>query len=164
MPSFHRTLERLSIHATDELKRMVQRLGGAYALDHFEVTVDQVHSGGQYVLLRIWFMHRPIWEQRLHVPGLNAGYVTTQDQTLANIVTHVMKEHLDLVAQMHHAWLDRQFPNSIKEVRMERNLETDTKMICVIFKNGHKAIGPESDVKKDIFLARCAMIYDLPPI
>lgn len=141
---------------------MVHRLGGDYAMEHFEVTVDQAHD--QYVHMRIWFEHRPIWERKIHVPVLNTGYVDTQDQGLQNIVTHVMKEHLDLKSQLHHAWLSQYFPNSIKSVGMEFNLETQTKMICVTFKNGHKAIGPESDVKKDIFLARCTMIYDLPPI
>lgn len=79
-------------------------------------------------------------------------------------VTHVARQNLSLVAQMHWARLDRLFPKSIKVVDIERNEQSLNHKLLVRFKNGHTAECYEKDAKDDLFTAQCAMLYNLPPL
>jgi hypothetical protein len=79
-------------------------------------------------------------------------------------VTHVARQNLSLVAQMHWARLNALFPKSIKNVGLERNEATLEHRLVVHFKNGHVAECIEKEAKDDLFTARCAMLYNLPPI
>jgi len=153
----------LSQHGIEFLKELVRELDGEYALEHFDVTVDQFRDG--YVLMGVEFRGNQIWKQRVHVSGLTAGGgCDMSDEKLRETVTTTMRSHLNLVAQMHHARLDKLFPGSIQDVTMGYNPETAQKTVHVKFKNGHVAEGPEFEAKQDIFLARCMMLYNLPPI
>jgi hypothetical protein len=163
MPTLHRTLQRLSQHANEYLKSLVRELDGEYALEHFDVCMDQLMDG--YVMMTVEFRGNQIWKQRIHVKGLTAGNgVDMADEKLRDTVTTTMRSHLNLVAQMHHARLDKMFPGAIQDVTMGYNPEKAQKTIHVKFKNGHVAEGPEFEAKQDIFLARCMMLYNLPPI
>lgn len=79
-------------------------------------------------------------------------------------LTPFMKKNLSLAAQLLHARLDKQFPNAIQRVETEHVPSTCTKNFKVVFKNGHFAETPEHESKSDLFLARCMMLYDLPPL
>lgn len=163
MPTLHRTLQRLSQHAIELLRELVRELDGEYALELFDVTVDQ-HKDG-YATMAIEFKGNQIWRKHMHVAGLTAGGgCDMSDEKLRETVSNTMRSHLSLVAQMHHARLEQMFPGSIQEVTMGYDMEKALKTIHVKFKNGHMAEGPEFEAKQDIFLARCAMLYNLPPI
>lgn len=163
VPTLHRTLQRLSQHGIEVLRGLVRELEGEYALEHFDVTVDQ-HKDG-YATIAVEFKGNQIWKKHMLVPGLTAGDgVNMSDEQLRDRVTTTMRSHLSLVAQMHHARLDKLFPGSIQEVTMGYDPEKAQKTLHVKFKNGHVAEGPEFEAKQDIFLARCTMLYNLPPI
>jgi hypothetical protein len=79
-------------------------------------------------------------------------------------VSHVARQNLSLVAQMHWARLDRMFPKAIKNCELERNLDTMRHRLIVTFRNGHVADCFEDEAKDDLFTAKCIMLYDLPPL
>lgn len=163
MPTLHRSLQRLSQHGVEVLRELVRELEGEYALDHFDVTVDQSKDG--FATIAVEFKGNRIWKKHMAVRGLTASMGTElNDDELRKTVTNTMRGHLSLVAQMHHARLEQMFPGCIQEVTMGFDLEKALKTIHVRFKNGHVAEGPEHEAKQDIFLARCAMLYNLPPI
>ncbi len=83
---------------------------------------------------------------------------------LAEAVTHVARQNLSLVAQMHWARLNNLFPNSIKDVQLERNMATLDHKLIVKFRNGHEAECLEKEAQDDLFTARCSMLYNLPTI
>lgn len=115
------------------------------------------------VVVRIWFNCEEVWSRSISVSGLYDEF-RMDDKELRQVISETMKAHLDLAAQLHFARLSQKFPSAITNVSMAYDATTNTKMIQVLFKNGHKAIGPESEAKSEVFLARCAMLYDLPPI
>lgn len=116
-------------------------------------------------MMGVEFKGNQIWKRMVPINGLTAGNgVDMSDEELRDKVTNTMRSHLNLVAQMHHARLDKLFPGSIQEVTMGYSPEKALKTIHVKFKNGHMAEGPEHEAKQDIFLARCTMLYNLPPI
>lgn len=162
MPSLHSALVRLSQHAFTYLRDTVRELEGEYALEHFDVTFDHGHA--ETVVMQIEFKGAVVWKRSFNVKGLSTDGVHIGDDALRDAVTNTMKAHLNLVAQMHFARLDQMFPKSISEVTMGYDIEKDQKLVIVAFKNGHKAIGPEHEAKTELFHARCAMLYDLPPI
>lgn len=101
--------------------------------------------------------------------GINAHWVMDigDYDSMANLektVTHVARQNLSLVAQMHWARLDRMFPGSIKNVGLERNEATLQHRLVVVFKNGHIADCIEKEAHDDLFTARCSMLYNLPPL
>jgi hypothetical protein len=164
MPTLHRTLQRLSQHGVGVLKDLVRELDGEYALEHFDVTIDQARNDG-FVIVAVEFRGNQIWKKQMEVRGLTAGNGSDMsDDKLREVVTNTMRSHLNLVAQMHHARLDKLFPGSIQDVTMGYEPHRALKTIHVKFKNGHVAEGPEHEAKQDIFLARCMMLYNLPPI
>lgn len=163
MPTLYCTLQRLSQHANEYLKSLVRELDGEYALEHFDVTFDQYRD--DYVIMAVEFHWEQIWKKQVHVRGLTAGGgVDMSDDELRDVVTTTMRSHLNLVAQIHHARLDKLFPGSIQEITMGYDPEKAQKTLHVKFRNGHSAEGPEFEAKQDIFLARCMMLYNLPPI
>jgi len=135
----------------------------AAIMDHLDVTADIQNQ--QYLTLAVTFMNKQIWKKQLPITRSQIEYrEQMSDSKLESTITNTMRNHLNLVAQMHHAWLDKHFPNSIAEVTMGYDPQKAQKTIHVRFKNGHVAEGPENEAKQDIFLARCTMLYDLPPI
>lgn len=85
-------------------------------------------------------------------------------EDIEKTVTHVARQNLSLVAQMHWARLDRLFPKSIRNVELERREVDLNHRLVVTFKNGHVADCLESEAKDDLFTARCTMLYNLPPL
>jgi len=163
MPTFHRTLARLSQHAFTQLREQARELDSEYALDNFDITFDEDRTPGR-VMMNVEFRGKVIWRGSVAVPGLTSDGVHMPDEGLRDAVSNTMKAHLDLVAQMHFARLEQMFPKSIDTVTMGYDPQKDRKLIIVKFKNGHVAQGPESEAKTELFHARCAMLYDLPPI
>jgi hypothetical protein len=153
----------LSQHANYFLKELVRELEGEYALDYFEIMFNQSHDG--FAEMVVEFRGKRIFQKQIAIRGLTASNgVDMSDDDLRSVVTNTMRSHLNLVAQMHFARLEPMFPGSIAEVTMGFSPATHQKTVAVKFKNGHIAEGPEHEVKSDLFLARCIMLYDLPPI
>lgn len=163
MPSLRRTIERLSQHAFVQLRELAKELDGEYALEHFDITFDE-YAGPDKVKMNVEFRGNVIWRGLVPVNGLSSDGVSMADNELRDTVSNTMKAHLNLVAQMHFARLEQMFPKSIDSVHMGYDPAKDRKMLHVKFKNGHVASGPESEAKSELFHARCAMLYDLPPI
>lgn len=84
-------------------------------------------------------------------------------ETLMEKINLVMQGNLSLVGQMHFVRLHKVFPNSIRDVTVVYNADKHEKIIHVEFKNGHVAEAPEAEAKTDLFIARCSMLFDLPP-
>ena len=74
----------------------------------------------------------------------------------------LLNSSANLRAELHFFRLHKLFPDRIKEVLMQRRVETDDDLVCVIFKNGHKVVRPEEETTSDEFMALCGMLYDLP--
>lgn len=131
-------------------------------LDHADVTADYV-NGRQQVAVSVLFQNKVIWSKEF---GLSADEVerTMSDLELEQTISRTLKGHLNLIAEMHKARLEQMFPKSIDNVVMGYDPAKDIKTISVKFKNGHVAHGPESEARTELFHARCAMLYDLPPI
>jgi len=136
-----------------------------WLLEHADITADYI-KGRSCVRIQLLFKNKPIWIRELAMSAnqieLREGGMT--DEKFESTITNTMRSHLNLVAQMHFARLDQLFPNSIAEVTMGFDPTTNTKTLNVKFKNGHVADGPEAEAKGEFFLAKCAMLYDLPPI
>ena len=107
-------------------------------------------------------MNKVVWKRE--IPISEYDVLTMKDDRFEEIITAAMRANLSLVAQMHFARLDQMFPKAIKDVRMNYDPDKRTKVVVVEFKNGHVAEAPEAEVNTDLFTARCAMLYDLPPI
>ncbi len=100
--------------------------------------------------------------------GISAHWIVdlggSPKMSLEEKATHVARQNLSLVAQMHWARLDRLFPKSIRNVELERREVDLNHRLIVTFKNGHVADCLESEAKDDLFTARCTMLYNLPPL
>lgn len=133
-----------------------------WLLEHADVTADYV-NGRNEVMVKLLFQNKEIWEKRI---AITADQVerTMDDEDLEKTISRTLRAHLNIVAQMHFARLELLFPKSIAEVTMGYDSRLAVKTIHVKFKNGHVAEGPESEAKTELFHARCAMLYDLPPI
>lgn len=147
-----------------ELRRVAKREPEVAAImEHLDVTADIQNT--QYLTLAVTFMNKQIWKKQVPITRNQIEYREhMSDDKLEQTVTNTMRNHLNLVAQMHHARLDKHFPNSIAEVTMGYDPQKAQKTISVRFKNGHVADGPEAEAKSEFFLAKCTMLYDLPPI
>lgn len=135
-----------------------------WLLEHADLTADYV-NGRQGIKVSLLFRNKPIWTRILPISA-NQVEIPSQmsDEKFEQTISNTMRSHLNLVAQMHFARLDQMFPNSIAEVTMGYSPERAEKTIIVKFKNGHVADGPEAESKSEFFLAKCTMLYDLPPI
>jgi hypothetical protein len=165
MPSLQRSLVGINSILYRELrKQSLVHPEGILFLDNAEITADYIKHR-QAVGVTLSYRGKMIWKREIPVTANEVEFSSQMsDKDLIDQVTSTMRKHLNLVAQMHFARLEPMFPNSIEEVTMGFNPDTHTKTIHVKFKNGHVAEGPESEAKQDIFLARCAMLYDLPPL
>lgn len=146
-----------------ELRRVAEREGpeGAALLDMSEFCLD-THTG--HAVLSLWFARDKVWEQRLPISKgqLDGGAISIEEAE--KCVLQVMRDTLSLVGQKEHTRLNARFPKSIVRVEVEYMMATRERNFTVFFKNGHIAEGTESEIHTDHFLARCAMIYDLPPL
>jgi hypothetical protein len=165
MSSLQRSIVGVVRLLNQELQRLtLQEPEGKDFLEHAEITADYV-NGRQAVGIILSYRNRQVWRRLLPISANQVEFSSNMsDEKLYNTITDTMRKHLNLVAQMHFARLDPMFPNSIDEVSMGYDPTTNSKTVQVKFKNGHVAEGPESEAKLDIFLARCAMLYDLPPL
>lgn len=165
MSSLQRSLVGINSLLYNELrKRSLEEPEGALFLDHAEITADYIKHR-QAVGVELSYRGKVIWRKELPITANDVEFASKMsDKDLMETVTSTMRKHLNLIAQMHFARLEPMFPNSIDEVTMGFDPKSNTKTIHVKFKNGHVAEGPESEAKQDIFLARCAMLYDLPPL
>ena len=147
-----------------ELRRLCEQEPDlAAAREFIDVTADIYNQ--QYLDISVTFRNNEIWKKRLPITRSQIEMSSEMsDKALEDQVTTTMRKHLDLVAQMHFARLEQMFPKSIDTVTMGYDPAKDQKLVIVKFKNGHVAQGPESEAKTDVFHARCAMLYDLPPI
>lgn len=146
-----------------ELRKIAEREGpdGAYLLQQCEFCVD-LHTG--MAVLSLQFGRDVVWKQQLPI---SKGQVENGSITVAAMEKHVieaMRKTLSLVGQVEHSRLNGHFPKSIERVEVEYLPATNEKNFKVFFKNGHMAEGTEAEIRTDYFMARCTMIYDLPPL
>jgi hypothetical protein len=135
---------------------------GRYLLEFAEITADYVNCR-QMIRIALAFKGNELWVRTLPMSASQVEFQMT-DKEFADKITTTMRSHLNLVAQMHYARLEPMFPGSIAEVTMGYRHDIAQKTVHVKFKNGHIAEGPEHEAKSELFFARCAMLYDLPPI
>lgn len=147
-----------------ELRRMAEREPDvAAAHEHLDTTADIYNQ--QYLKIAVTFKGKEVWAKQIPITRSQIEFRSEMaDKEFESKITNTMRSHLNLVAQMHHARLEKMFPNSIQEVTMGYDPQKAEKTIHVKFKNGHVAEGPECEAKQEIFHARCAMLYDLPPL
>ena len=163
MPTLRRTIARVVNVLFAELRRVAKQEGpeGEYLLSVSDITADYI-KGRQAIKVELLFMNKVVWKRE--IPISEYDVMTMKDDRFEEIITAAMRANLSLVAQMHFARLDQMFPKAIKNVRMNYYPDKRTKVVVVEFKNGHVAEAPEAEAKTDLFTARCAMLYDLPPI
>lgn len=146
-----------------ELRKIAEREGpeGVYLLERAEFTVDYA---GSDIVLALQFGRDVVWKQRLSIKRYdieeNKISVTEMEQRIVD----TMRKSLSVVGMAEHARLDAQFKKSIERVEVEYRPDIHEKNFKVFFKNGHVAEGTESEIRTDYFMARCTMIYDLPPL
>jgi hypothetical protein len=163
MPSLHLTIHRITSLANREFVRAAQDLDEvdrAEVLNNAQITADYVGSG---VELEIVFMNFYLFKRVLPL----TIYMVENEmgrEDVEKTVTTTMAAHLNLMTQMHFARLAHMFPRSIAHVSTEYDHRSAQDMLIVEFRNGHKAIGPVSEAKTELFHARCAMLYDLPEL
>lgn len=146
----------------DVLLREIERMASADAAQHPDIWQ--------------WFKYKadlsvdPVGDHKIRVDltggGINAHWIMDIKGIgdLEQRVTHVARQNLSLVAQMHWARLDTMFPKAIRNCEIERNEATLDHRLIVTFKNGHVADCFEREAKDDLFTARCSMLYNLPPL
>ena len=134
---------------------------GEYLLSVSDITADYI-KGRQAIRVELSFLNKVVWTRE--IPLSESDVMTMDDSRFEEKITAAMRANLSLVAQMHFARLEQLFPKAIKDVRMSYDPVKHTKVVVVEFKNGHVAEAPEAEAKTDLFTARCAMLYDLPPI
>lgn len=83
---------------------------------------------------------------------------------VTKVLSVAMQGNLSLVGQMHFVRLQKYFPKAIRDVAVLFDEKLHQKIIQVQFKNGHVAEAPEAEAKTDLFLAKCSMLFDLPPL
>ncbi len=163
MPSLHLTIHRITSLANREFVRAAQDLDAEdrnEVLIKAQITADYVGSGVQ---LEIVFLNFYLFRRILPL----TIYMVENEMSRAdveNTVTTTMAAHLNLMTQMHFARLAHMFPRSIAQVTTEHDAEKNIDLLVVEFRNGHKAVGPVSEAKTELFHARCAMLYDLPQL
>jgi hypothetical protein len=171
MSSLRRSLEGVAQVLLDELRRAAAAEGpdGVYFLEHADITADYI-DGQEAIRVGLSYRNKEIWARKIpmsryQVEGVKySGKPAVTDDKFRETISNTMRAHLNLVAQLHYARLAQVFPDSIADVALSYDPETMQKTLCVKFKNGHVAEGPESEAKSEVFLARCAMLYDLPSI
>ena len=163
MPTLRRSISTVVQLAWAELRAIAIAEGddALRMMDFLDITAD--YKGNGKVELVIEFNKEVIWRNRLPISRTNVDVPSTMtDEKLQSTLSVHMRKQLSLVSQMHHARLDKLFPNSIKEVKLGYDPAKAEKLVIVIFKNGHTAEACEAESKTDLFTARCAMLYDLP--
>lgn len=166
MSSLQRSIAGVAQVLNTELVRAAKAEGpeAQFLLDHAEITVDYIKRR-EALRIALSFKGSELWVRELPMTAMQVELQSVMsDKSFEEKITTTMRSHLNLVAQMHYARLEPMFPESIAEVTMGFDPETHTKLVCVKFKNGHVADGPEHEAKSDFFLAKCTMLYDLPPI
>lgn len=137
---------------------------GMWLLEHADITCDYI-DGRTGIRVALSFKGNELWVRKLSLSATQVEFGSTMsDKKFEETITTTMRNHLNLVAQMHYARLEPMFPNSIAEVTMGFDMDSHEKTVIVKFKNGHVADGPEREAKSEFFLAKCTMLYDLPPI
>lgn len=145
-----------------ELKAIAEREGpeAIAAVPYFEITVD--HESAQQVMRVQIEIHKTcVYQFRLAVSSI---YEAMSDGELENRVSAVMRNNLSILGQLHYVRLHKLFPHAIRDVQVEYDATQDLKVVKVLFKNGHIAEAPEHESKTDLFIARCSMLFDLPPL
>jgi hypothetical protein len=142
-------LREIAVSEGDDAMRM---------MDYMDITAD---IRGPRLEVNVEFNKEIIWRGRMAVTSSEVEYDMSDEKLQSTLSVH-MKKQLSLVSQMHHARLDKLFPNAIKEVKLGYDPAKAEKLVIVIFKNGHQAEASEAESKTDLFTARCAMLYDLP--
>lgn len=159
------TLANIVNAAYAELREIAKKEGpdGELLMYQCEFTAD--YAAGGSVLLQLQFGRDVVWKQQI------TGITRTQIEMgmtytdMAVKVTEAMRKTISLVGQVEHARLNQEFPQSIARVEVEYIPAQADYQYRVFFRNGHiaEAIG-KREVRDDLFKARCAMIYDLPPL
>lgn len=166
MSSLQRSIAGVAQVLNTELVRAAKAEGpeAQFLLDHAEITVDYIKHR-QSIRVALSFKGNELWVRELPITATQVELASVMsDKAFEEQITTTMRSHLNLVAQMHYARLEPMFPGAIAQVTMEYDVETSTKLVRVQFKNGHVADGPEHEAKSEFFLAKCTMLYDLPPI
>lgn len=130
--------------------------------ENVEFTADHRNRGD--VLIQLWFRNKSIWQHSLGLKEAVDNPYTMSDDAFKSTISKAMRDHLNVVSQMHLLKLDKHFPNSIKEVNMSYDVQRAARKLHVVFKNGHVAECYEHEAKTDDFMARCTMLYDLPSL
>ena len=163
MPTLRRTIARVVNVLFAELRRVAKQEGpeGEYLLSVSDITADYIKRR-QAIKAELLFMNKVVWKQEIPISELDV--MTMEYGRLKEKITAVMRANLSLVAQLHFARLEQLFPKAIKDVHINYDPDKHTKVVVVEFKNGYVAEAPEAEAKTDLFTARCAMLYDLPPL
>lgn len=162
MPALRRTLGGIVPVLWAELRRIAAEEGpeGELIVQNADITADYV-SFRQQIKITIEYRGKAIWSRAIALS--EAELVNMSETDLTEKLTHAMRGHLSLIAQMHFARLAGLFPKAIRDVQVEYDVEKSQKIIVVYFSNGHIAKAPEHEAKTDLFTAQCSMLYDLPP-
>lgn len=166
MSSLRRSISAVNDHVYEEFKRIAasEPVAGAFFMDSVGFTADYIKSR-QKVLVQMFYKNKSVWRCEM---ALSAAQVELKgimdDDAFTETITKTMRDHLNIVSQMHYARLDAQFPNSIRDVCLEYDMARAVRKVAVRFKNGHIAECDEAQIKTEEFLARCMMLYDLPAL
>jgi hypothetical protein len=157
------TFSRVAQTLTNELRQIAAREGpeGALMLRDAEVTVDFTNNRTALVA-KVYYRGLEIWNRRIGVS--EDDMMVLKDDVLVEKISDAMRGTLTLAGQVQHAKLEKLFPGAIKNVIVTYDAEKHEKVYQVIFKNGHMAEGLESEMKTELFMARCTMLYDLPAL
>lgn len=138
-------------------------MAGAF-FRNVEFTADHRNRVG--VLLQMWHNRNVVWSHSL--PDRLSDAIDTPsimtDGEFKTTISKAMRDHLNIVSQMHLARLEQMFPRAIKDVELGYDVTRGVKTLVVKFKNGHEADCDEGQAKSQEFLAKCTMLYDLPAI
>lgn len=165
MPALRRSINTVIGYAWAEIRRIAKEEGddGMRMMEHLDLTAD-VNNGRDLLEIAVEFKKEVIWRSRVPITRANIDFESSMsNKELQDTLSVHMRKQLSLVAQLHHARLDKLFPGAISGVRLGYIPATAEKIIIVTFKNGHEAEATETESKTDLFTARCLMLYDLPP-
>lgn len=146
-----------------ELRRIAEQEGpeGRYLLEQAEFCVD-AHGGN--VVLSLQFGREVVWKSTLPISRAQIDDGAMPSAEMEQHAVAAMRKSLSVVGQYEHARLNKYFPKSIDRVEVNYDANANEKTFKVHFKNGHVAEGTQSEMSSDYFMARCTMIYDLPPL
>ena len=158
-----RTIQDIVSIAYAELNRLARKEGpdGLALLSRCEFTADFEKGKGR-CRIHLQIGREVVWTGYASVTEDDVQFLA--DEELVKRVLTPIRDSMSLVGLEVHAAVDRLFPKSVRKVDVEYSVEQAERKFAVLFQNGHVAEVMESELRTEIFVARCSMLYDLPPL